>query len=130
MWAVLCLHVLVYGLRTILALLQTFTRLVTECPWQALPHHRHLTLLRRYSKRAAHLQVLVYGLRTILALLHPLTPFVTERLWQALPHQGPALISAPWPSTQAAADQQVLQHFEVRSLADDTHSAWLAAHRA
>ena len=48
-----------------------------------------------------------------MALLHPLMPFVTERLWQALPHEGPALIAAAWPATQAHSDARALRQFEV-----------------
>lgn len=56
--------------------------------------------------------VLVYVYDCILKLAHPFMPFITEEMWQAMPHTGDALIVAPWPATQAAADQEARQQFE------------------
>ncbi|MGB8644608.1 MAG: valine--tRNA ligase [Anaerolineae bacterium] len=42
-----------------------------------------------------------YVLDQALRLLHPMMPYVTEEIWQHLPHQGPSLMLAQWPYSNA-----------------------------
>lgn len=51
-------------------------------------------------------QVLGYTLDSVLRLLHPYMPYITEEIWQHLPHEGEALITASWPSSPQAYDEQ------------------------
>ncbi|KAI3430578.1 hypothetical protein D9Q98_005171 [Chlorella vulgaris] len=71
---------------------------------------------RLYGEDAAAAEqtraVLVYVYDKVLKLSHPFMPFITEEMWQATPHQGKALISAPWPSTEAAVDEAATAQFE------------------
>ncbi|MTV83007.1 valine--tRNA ligase [Secundilactobacillus folii] len=50
--------------------------------------------------------VLAYVLDQTLRLLHPIMPFVTEKIWLTMPHEGHSLVTAQYPVTHKAFENE------------------------